>query len=289
MRDILKNHWLAVLIIILTLSLLFIFEFGSLNRAKALETGLDNVTSIGEPIYRPENEGRLIHTSGPLVSEKAAIDSHFLIEQDALLLKRIVEMYQWEEDRYHDDSGTRYTYRKIWSQELISSATFRRDLLHQNPTKMPLRTQIFKAPNISFGDFSLSQAFLHQIDYKRVRLDSDIFGELPKKIRDRYRFNNNYLYKGNPSNPIIGDLRVSFYTVKPGTFSIIGKQQEKVIRAFKTESGPVGLIMRGNLSHKEMFTVAQKENRSNQLLFRFFAALTILVISAYIYKSSIRK
>lgn len=289
MIALLKNHWLSILFIIITLGLLLIFELGSLNRAKALNIGIDTVQSIGEPIYRQENEGKLLHMSAPLSSDSPVYDDYFLIEKDALLLKRVVEMYQWKESKSSDDSGTHYSYRRLWSEELISSATFRRRTSHQNPTKMPIRTQLFKAPHIKYGDFSLSQAFLHQIDYNRVRLDSDIFGELPENIRNVYHVHNNYLYKGDPSNPKIGDLRVSFYLVLPGTFSVIGKQQQKVIRAFKTQSGPVGLIMRGNLTYKEMFKVAQNENHSNTMFFRLLAIFILLVVCAYIYASSKRQ
>jgi len=135
---------------------------------------------------------------------------------------------------------------------------------------MPLKTEVFKAPNIKLGDFSLSHAFLHQIDYSRFNLNADIYPMLAENQRSKFKLRGSYLYKGNHVNPQIGDIRVSYFAVYPGTYSIVGKQQEKVLRAYKTETGAIGLIMPGHVHYKDMFQVAMQVNNTKTWTYRIF-------------------
>lgn len=72
----------------------------------------------------------------------------------------------------------------------------------------------------------------------------------------------NYLYLGrNPSNPRVGDTRVSWQVVNPSAASLVGTQRSGTIVPFKSSNGySVHLVSEGHLSAEAMFDGAHTEN-----------------------------
>lgn len=80
---------------------------------------------------------------------------------------------------------------------------------------------------------------------------------------------------GNPSNPQIGALRITYGIIKPGEMSIVGKQDGAAVVPFETNHGSIKLIEQGILSSDSMFKEAEKENSRITWLWRLGAFMLI--------------
>ncbi len=84
-------------------------------------------------------------------------------------LERNVEMFQWKQN---ESSQTKenlggsttttksYTYEKVWSSQLIDSASFAETGKYINPTSFPYSGESFLDENFKLGALSLSQNLL---------------------------------------------------------------------------------------------------------------------------------
>ena len=121
------------------------------------------------------NEGKLVHMIGQATAEGSLADSKFSVVADnALKLKRRVEMYQRHEDvdkktRKKTGGGTEttktYSYYQDWSEEPIDSSRFHRqnEVGSGNPSK-PYQTAIQTAKKIDVGAFFLNESLVNKIN-----------------------------------------------------------------------------------------------------------------------------
>ena len=96
---------------------------------------------------------------------ETAVDTLFGVQapENGIVLKRNVQMYQWVQSVEFNGKAYEYKYKKVWSDKLIRSRTFKRAEKHKNPDTMPLISQTFFAdamlkeyqvPESYFGDLS---------------------------------------------------------------------------------------------------------------------------------------
>ena len=79
--------------------LLFWNEGRAVDGHKALEEGKGAVIAVSAESVDSGNDGKLIHFSGDATTDQLLNDADFGIEATALKLRRICEMYQWEEEK----------------------------------------------------------------------------------------------------------------------------------------------------------------------------------------------
>ncbi|NCN11373.1 MAG: hypothetical protein GW938_16165 [Leptospira sp.] len=250
---------------------LWMNEGCSVDTAKGLEEGAKVAVTIDLSQYSNENNGKLIHGSGKATTTDSVADSQFGINLKAIKLERKVEMFQNEENVKEEtkeklgggkETTKTYTYSTTWSSNLINSNNFKDPKAPKNPSSMPYKSENWQASNVKVGDYKISKSMINQIstdesiDYKSAGIS------IPSSISSRSQISNSEIYIGkDPSNPQIGDLRISHKVANPKDVSILGQLKNGVVGAFTTSRDTtIERLDEGTLSKEDMFAAAQKEN-----------------------------
>lgn len=227
-------------------------------RLAAVEVSVDEVQQY--------TDQQLVHVRGTVRTSDVLDDPTFgLSIENAIHLQRRVEMYQWEERSQKElsqagsTSRTTYSYRTVWSENLINSGNFNRSTAPgHNPRSMPFSGRNVSASNIELSSLKVDPSIMAQIsDYQPLSLSPDMFN-LPKEehfflllgqhmtrlsiipethnILQKGWVTGNTIYIGrNPSSPQVGDVRIRFQIVPVGDVSIIAGLQENVLDSFWLE------------------------------------------------------
>jgi len=226
-----------------TFRLLNLSESIALLRVQTLEKGENTIILIDNYSIDNFNESQLVHLSGEATTNEILTDKLFdVTAANMIKLKRVVEMYQWEESAY---GYVYYSYSPVWSEPVIDSKQFRESAEHHNPA-MPVKGKTFIANTVKLGAFTLSSHFLEKMDiekidhYQWLPMQKDNFYQLPKDIHAElnkpiHLNDGNYYLGKNPAHPQIGDLRIRFEVMKPEILSVIAKQSGSLLTPYKTQ------------------------------------------------------
>ncbi|MCP4697916.1 MAG: hypothetical protein GY862_13850 [Gammaproteobacteria bacterium] len=294
-KDALFGIVIGLILFIVSFPLLFWNEGRAVKREQALNEGAGVVVSAEAARIDKGNEGKLIHLHGKAASREVLVDESFNVAANALKLARIVEMYQWEENEESKTEKkigggtktvTKYTYSKIWYSKLIDSAQFKKPGKHRNPESMRFRQEHYTSGRVKLGAFFLSPGLIgHLDDYQRIPMTDATYQQVPTSLRKELQVHDGYYHTGsNPAKPRIGDLRISFESVKPSVITLVSQQAGYSFVPYRTEGGSrIELLEYGQHSAEEMFAVAQQENvfitwilRLVGLLLMFFGIRMIL-------------
>ncbi|PJA41444.1 MAG: hypothetical protein CO182_06655, partial [Lysobacterales bacterium CG_4_9_14_3_um_filter_62_6] len=108
-------------------------EGRAISEYRALSEGADAVVNVANDRIAAANEGKLVHVSGRVEATPLIADAGIGVSVDGLALRRIVEMYQWQESREtHEkktlgggsDTVTEYKYQTDWDDDPVNSADF---------------------------------------------------------------------------------------------------------------------------------------------------------------------
>lgn len=276
--------------------LIFWNEGNAVKVANSLNEGASTVISLNEiNNLEPSNEGKLVHLNGMITNVDILSDEAFGIELEAVKLKRKVEVYQWQENSKKkkekklggsETTTTTYTYEKIWSEDLINSSEFNQSQKHVNPTSKAFESESQVSSKGNLGAYELSSPLINQVNTFEpiaINLPSE---SLMDKYADRAQIVNGQLFVGSdPSNPEIGDFRISFEVANPLEVSVIAKQMGSSLRPYKTSNGrTLEMLSVGNLTAEEMFNNAQAANTLWTWIFRAIAFLMMLIGLSSIFK-----
>ena len=272
-----KNVFGGILLIICFFPLVFFNEYNAVTTAKSLDEGAAAVVSIATDTVDERNEGALVHITGNATAPDEVRDESFGLSVDALRLRRVVEMYQWEESSKTKTEGnkktTTYRYNTDWVDTVISSTNFHERAGHENPKQMPFLEQTVNAANVSIGAFALNREQLDELD------DFEPMQANLPPLPDRGTPQDRWLYLdgANPSAPNVGDARVSFEQIPEGPVSIVARQVGNTFEPFRAKAGgAVSLIAMGTQSADEMFATAKRNNMLMTWFFRFGGFLMCL-------------
>lgn len=96
---------------------------------------------------------------------------------------------------------------------------------------------------------------------------------------------NDYLYKGNPGNMQIGDIRVSYtYVPSPTKVSIVSQQQGDTFVPYQAKTGSVQLLNIGVVGVDQMFAKAQSDNKQLCWIIRIGGFVLMLLGFNVIFK-----
>ena len=250
--------------------LLFWNEGRAVDVSMALEEGKGAVVPVVADALDTAHDGKLIHFSGEATTQNMVTDIDFAIEARALKLRRVTEMYQWEEkkeERKEKVSGgsektiTRYEYSKVWSELHIDSGTFNRkgSRGRSNPASISYPSDEFVADEITVGTFQLSSSLIIKIDaFEALRLPT----EVREQIGDRtvHRTGNGLYIGADSAEPEIGDLKVRFEVVpSPTEVSVVSRQKGNRLEPYLSKTGTVELLQVGLASADLMFNSAEEE------------------------------
>lgn len=205
---------------VLTGLLLFIIAFPILiwNEGQAIQThrdleaGASIVENSDSTVIDPAQDGKLIYFTGETRTPSILTDSTFPISENAIKLKRIVEVYQWSEITQTEtvekngggtETTTTYSYQKVWDDQLIDSTSFQEQANYRNPQSKPLENEEQVANPVSVGAYIIPDRLLSSLsDYERLNLSSDLLTTLPNAQQEQWQVFNNYIFRSaDPSNP----------------------------------------------------------------------------------------
>lgn len=210
-----------------------------------------------------------------------------------------------------EETTTTYTYEKTWANRPIDSQSFEDPAYKNvNSTYYKLDDAEAVAKNVTFGAYKLSDSFISSISGKtdtELKPDMQKLQDLDRQIasvRGGYVANStisqpvandsveteaaaidltyvhvkgNVVYIGrNEATPEIGDVRITYTQVDPGTFSLIGKVVNGEIQANKTDKGTFSMINRGNVAMEDMFKSAEESNNIWTWVLRIVGILLVI-------------
>ena len=257
--------------------------------AAALSQGEGAVVPVASDRLDPAREGALVHVAGAVTLAEAARDADFNLASDALVLVRKVEMFQWKEtpqSRSRNqpgggaDQAAAYLYQGEWSEAPIDSSRFRDAINHRNPPMPTTKSRVFVARDARLGAFSLDERAL-----KQLAADNPLEPPATILTEARARFGNfariaagvvqNSL---DPTNPSIGDVRVTWKIATPASLSLVGRQTGAFITPWIASNGEEVLRVEGGvLDARAMFQRGQDENSALAWVMRFTAIIAMLL------------
>lgn len=279
----LKGIFTGLVLFIIAFPLLIWNEGRDIQIDRSLREGASLVKSIDATVVDPQRDGKLIHFTSEARTPSVLTDEAFAISENALKLKRTVEIYQWTEEQQtstvekiggSSETSTTYSYKQIWSEQLIDSSTFQDKVNYPNPQNKILENFEQAASPVSVGVYTLPDRLVSSLaDYERLNLASDLLISLPYAQQEQWQIFNNYIYQSaDPTNPQIGDARIWYQIIKPGLVSVIAQQNGENLQAYQTKNGKsIEMIRIGEVSAEEMFAGALQANRLTSWIIRFLA------------------
>jgi hypothetical protein len=279
----------GLVLFILAFPILIWNEGRDIQIRRSLKEGAAVVETSDAETIDPDQDGKLIHFTGEARTPSVLNDDTFAISENALKLKRIVEIYQWSEEKETEtvekigggtETTTSYTYKQVWDDRLIDSQSFQEAGSHRNPVSKPLENFEQVADLVSVGAYTLPTRLLDSLsDYQRLDLSSDLLSALPYAQQEQWQIFNNYLYQSqDPSKPEIADVRVWYQILRPGIISVISQQKGETLQPHQTANGKnIEMIRLGEVSAEAMFEGAVQSNRLVTWIIRLLGFFMIYV------------
>lgn len=308
-RNAISGVILAPLALLGSVGLLFWNEGNVVRTAQSLDEGEGQVVSVAADTLDPANQGKLIYVTGSTAVDGKLRDAEFGIEEPAIKLLRIVEMYQWTEEKKTRKSGNRrettYDYERKWQEGSVNSQSFHRSG-HENPGHTPFSSHTEIAERVTLGAFVLNDLQIAQTDQgsnrKARSITNEEFAALPEAIQRDAEHREGGLYlpvsrwlahapkdrvnekfqpageAGPEKQPQVGDVRVKFVAIHPGPTSVVGKQTATGFEPFPTKAGkPVFLFRTETVAVHDMFERARADNSMWAWILRGIGVLIMFI------------
>lgn len=275
-----KGVVVGIILFLLGFPLLFWNEGRAVTTYRSLNEGQGAVVTVDSAKVDSANENKLIHTHGKVTTTGELSDGKFGVKiPGAIRLKRMVEMYQWEEDVKTKSEkkvgGGRkttktYSYNKVWSEKAINSSNFKKSG-YNNPS-MREEGRTWNASNVKLGGFDLGSDLTSRLSaWKSVDISGENFKMLQGSLKGQLKLHQGGYYWGNnPSDPQIGDLKITFKVIESHDVTVIGQQIGSTFTGYQTDAGDKLLMLStGVKTSKEMFDAAQAANTMMTWILRF--------------------
>ena len=266
---------IGILMIIIGSIVLIYNEKNNVANIKTVDELKKLVVNVSSDEVNPSNEGKLVATNGEFIVEDESVsDPTFNVSLKTAILKRTVEVYQWEEKKEEEDNTTKYTYSKKWSEELIDSSKFN-DQSYNNPTAKTYESDNYTSKNVKVGSFSLSSKQIESLDTnKNVTLE----GMEGIYLKSGYNIKNNYITNSvDFENPEIGDFRIKYSYNDYKDASVLAVQSGTSFTGFTSKAGKViNRVFEGKLSGNEMILKIEDENNTLKWILRVVGGLVII-------------
>ncbi len=271
-------------------------EYRTINTTHGLEAAAKSYVAIESGAIDDANNGKLVHITGLVTTVAGVADETFAISANALRLRRAVEMYQWKQNESSEEKKnlggstetvTTYTYEKTWSSDPIDSSTFKQADGHTNPAAMIAENTTFTASDAMLGAFSVPERLIANMSGdKSLAPTQDDFSALSEGLRQQAQLTTSGYYFGKaPATPAIGDQKVTFEVLDPGTFSILAQQSGSTFQPYRTSSGyELERVESGSVDAKLMLAHAASENTMLAWILRLAGLILMWIGFALIFK-----
>ncbi len=283
-----KNIFFGIILVVGALILLFWNEGRAVRTEQSLAEGRSQVVSIPSTPLSPQNEGKLVHVTGPATVGSILADGDFGVSGSSLKMRRTVEMYQWKENAKSKtveklgggtETTTTYTYTQEWSKALIDSSSFKESEQHQNPTTKPFMDKEWISSDAKLGAFTLSEAMISSLSgYTPLPITQEMVNVQNTTSAASLQLVGNTIYHLTPNitSPAIGSTRILYDSIPPQMISIIYKQSGSTFTPYQTKNGEaIQMIRLGKASSTEMFTDAEATNKTLTWILRFVGAILL--------------
>jgi hypothetical protein len=184
--------------------------------------GSGNATSAGSSAARDDSkasagDGIAMRKSGRLEIRHPPRDAQIGVTAEAIILLRIVEMYQWHERC--ELAGGACSYTASWSPGHVDSAKFRDATGHGNPPA-PFADARFVAGEIRLGDLIVDPKLLETQAAQDYPVKASA---LPPNMAATFNVVDGVLYAGgDAAHPQVGTVRVRYRIVPAGEVELAG-------------------------------------------------------------------
>ena len=272
---------IGIVLLIAGTILLWWNEGNNVKNIQTVKEVSEKAITVSSSPIDSKNDGKLICTSGPV--EIISNNSYYTNSSDPMAgiktakYTKVVEMYQWEEEKHESDNRTTYTYKAKWSEKKIDSSKFHQ-AGHDNVGSFPYTTKSYYADEVKVGDFKLSQQQIENLPTdKMLELNSNTpVTEIGYKVYGNYITNTQ-----NPDNPNIGDIRISYKYNDYSEVTVLAVQHGNTFTNFVSDSGKeVNRVEKGILNSSQITGKMTDEN--NMLKWGLRALGAVLIIIGYI-------
>lgn len=270
----------GIVIFLVGIFVLWSNEGRTVKEQNAINEAMKGYTDVSSAKINSKYEGKIIATTGKidLSNSPEVKDSKFGISTKSVKLKRIVEMYQWDESCKTDDNDKEEcTYEKTWSDKVLDSSEYKK-AGHENPSSMKIEGDEYVTSNVKVGAFELPERLVNSLTYNKD-YNNEKLTEQYKVPVEGYVINEKYITNSEDVNdPKVGDLRISYKYATDGEVSIIGVQSDNTIKAYTAKKGKnIFEIRRGSYTGREILESKSNANKTLKWALRILG--TILVIS----------
>lgn len=251
-----------------SIGLLWWNEGRSVEQAQALGEMKQNIITLASTSYDASSEDKAVLIQGDVKPTNKLTDTEFGVSVDGLVLKKVVQMYQWEEtstSKTEDKLGggtetiTTYDYKKVWSESSINSSSFKKANEHHNPM-MNYKSKIY-ATDATIGDYHLGENIIKRIEPQK---EFDGLAKMREKLGEARNYKS-FLYIGyNPERPRIGDIKISYLYAPIGEYTFAGKSLNKDIIPYITQNGKSFVFIRDGKVDAQ--TIFKEELDANAML-----------------------
>lgn len=259
-------------------------EGNSVKTLRGLAELRDQAVSVSSDKVDAANEGAVVHLSGATQSATPLNDETFGLKVNALQLRRTVEMYQWSESKQTSKrkdlaGGTktvkRYTYKRKWSSSHIDSSDFHKPSARQNKVNPQFRYESGTklASPVTIGAFTLNREFVDSFNNFAPIAPPET---LPASLKGAQRSPEKIYIGADPTNPKVGDLRITFEAVKHQPVSVIAQQVKSELKSYRASNDKVfTVIQAGEKDIESIFAQEKKNNSTFTWIVRFVGVLAM--------------
>ncbi len=254
------------------------------NNVKNIKTTAEmekNYIQVSSETVDSKNEGKLIATNGNLLYEEELKDEIFNVSIVSPYLKRIVEVYQWQENEDTTDDTTTYNYEKVWSSELIDSSEFHQSG-HDNAKSKPYEDNVLISNEVKLGAFRLPNDMITSLEANKniSTFDTETITSLGYSVYSNYVTNSSDL-----ANPQIGDIRISFVYPDYKEASVLATQTNDTFTDYISSAGKrVSRIKDGIHTGEELIKIIETENKILKWVLRLLGVILCVSGVAAIFK-----
>lgn len=285
---------IGILIFIIGFPVLFYGEGDYIYRMASIDQFSDAVVEVDKPL--DANDGKPVIVSDTAQSNETLTDSWGYSVENAIKLKRNVEMYQWEEDKKKEKvkevgggetTKTTYRYEKKWSSSPIDSSRFKKSGYDNPPFPSGFQSQTLQAKQVQFGEFELTEELVNEIStYESAALPDNAVESLnlpdPPSAAQPQPTGGGLYWGQNPSSPQIGDLKAEYQMIGDTEATVAAVQKGKTFSPFVASNDyKIYRIFTGSPLTKAG-VVSKLESESSMMLWIFRAVgMAMLVGGIY--------
>lgn len=314
---------MGIILFLVATALLWWNEGRAVHRAQDIKQVAKTAQSIGDISNANTSlDGQLIHTTGTASTEDILSDDLFGIKTNALAIVRSAEYYQWKENEKHetkDKLGGKqeeiitYTYERDWTADPINSSRFKDpDYQGVNNVIWEIEDMRVIASNVSFGTYTLPELFISDIVSKQSdnvlplmisadnpalkQLNENVMKALGENVRPEaaqvkdslayvHVFGNQVYIGFNPSNPSIGDIRLTFEQLAPScNISLIAVPTNGTFTTFQAKHDANEYELRvGTWTLDQMIKQANDENATLTWILRILGVIIVIAALKMIF------